>query len=680
MTSQLTTSQTSPISQPLIFQGFLAPSPLNPRSEDQQTLTNQHLFPALLNPQFPTTLPPQDSFKSFILYDLQDGLLRLHPTSEQWARFPALLEYAKELGVEITGVCKVVLPSDIVSSSRPIHYASHTGYGYRALSQDNGIFRIERFSVKRSGWDGKFQTNSETAETLSDKEALNRFESLLHDPYGFSEVHYCVDMDARTEREREVFGISTSPIWPLEGDRLCETSVKIPGLHWPFFYEAFDSFGAPFAMHREIGDLLSINYLWEGDKYWIAVPSSHAAFLEQKSKETNKAFYTADCTQTLQHSATWYPVSTLEEWEIPYTVIHQRAGEVVITFPQVYHQGFSAGYTFAEAVNYADADWNLQGYRGCKAGTCPFGSVRREMLESREADNERLSDDFASDATSQSNRTQLEISPTMNRTRSTTRKVNTPIKKSVLMSSPASTVKAMKRKSSMSRDTPQKMAKPGSIQQNNLALLKGLSPIPKESKQPKEVFQIFCSRCKDESQDTVSLFTRLFFAVASPAAFYQLRDACTASRQDEIHRVPQPTADVLQTLQALDKLDTNVSTASILRRYHLTYLAACRRQKEEHIQSSKRRVPRKLKYGVSSTQTQRAAIGSNNDESSALAAMMKEAYPSLAKKTNEYQKVYQLLVQRMRRGRNWYRLQQRLSPGILALVPTGGELDIYNSE
>ena len=171
------------------------------------------------------------------------------------------------------------------------------------------------------------------------------------------------------------------------------------------------------------------------------------------------------------------------------------------------------------------------------------------------------------------------------------------------MSSPASTVKAMKRKSSMSRDTPQKMAKLGLIQQNNLALLKGLSHIPKESKQPKEVFQIFCSRCKDKSQDTVSLLTRLFFAVASLTAFYQLRDACTASWQDEIHRVPQPTANVLQTLQALNKLDTNVSMALILRRYHLTYLTACRRQKEEHIQSGKRRVPRKLKYGVSSTQT-----------------------------------------------------------------------------
>ena len=238
----------------------------------------------------------------------------------------------------------------------------------------------------------------------------------------------------------------------------------------------------------------------------------------------------------------------------------------------------------------------------------------------------------------------------------------------------------MKRKAATSEKIPQKIAKQHLTQQIDFTVLEELSPIPKELKQPQEVYQIFFSRCKDESYETISLLTRLFFAVASPAAFYQLRDACTASRRDEMHRVPRPSTDVLQTLQALDQLDIHVLTASILRRYHLTYLATCRHEKEEHIQSSKRRVPRQLKYGVSMTQTQRVTARNENDSSSALAAMMKEAYPSLVKRTEEYQKKCNTLVQRVQRGRNWYRLQRRLSPGILALVPTGGELDIYNTE
>ena len=304
----------------------------------------------------------------------------------------------------------------------------------------------------------------------------------------------------------------------------------------------------------------------------------------------------------------------------------------------------------------------------------------KERLERQEAGDERSSDESIDDTIERSDRDQLEMSATVKRTRPTARNAFTSINQLAPTLSPSSRVKIVKRKSTISAETPQKIAKQHSIQQSDLTFLKELSPIPKESKQPQEVYQIFSSRCKDESYDTISLLTRLFFAVASPAAFYQLRDACTASRRDEMQGAPRPTTDVLQTLQALDQLDVHVSTASILRRYHLTYLAACRHEKEEHIQSGKRRVPRQLKYGVSMTQTQRVATGNGNDGSSALAAMMKEAYPSLAKKTDEYQKMYQLLVQRMRRGRNWYRLQRRLSPGILALVPTGGELDIHNSE
>lgn len=85
-----------------------------------------------------------------------------------------------------------------------------------------------------------------------------------------------------------------------------------------------------------------------------------------------------------------------------------------------------------------------------------------------------------------------------------------------------------------------------------LALIKELTPIPKNLKQPADVFQIFVDRSQNEDQNAIWFQTRLFFAIASPHAFYQLRDACTASRQDGELIMARSTNSVCQTVQALD--------------------------------------------------------------------------------------------------------------------------------
>jgi len=185
---------------------------------------------------------------------------------------------------------------------------------------------------------------------------VQRFEQLLHEKPGLENVRYCFDIDVRTTTARESLGLPNFPIWPLKGNRLSETKMRIPGIHWPYAYQVDDVFGAPFVMHCEDGGLLSINYLHEEDKYWVTMSSKHVNLLEEKFKGTNSTYHRSDCAQFLRHSATYFPTSTLDKWKISFKVVHQTRREAIITFCRVYHQSFSAGYTLAEAVNYADQE------------------------------------------------------------------------------------------------------------------------------------------------------------------------------------------------------------------------------------------------------------------------------------------------------------------------------------
>jgi hypothetical protein len=78
----------------------------------------------------------------------------------------------------------------------------------------------------------------------------------------------------------------------------------------------------------------------------------------------------------------------------------QRPREVVVVWGDIYHQGGTVGSAIAEAVNYGDPDWSIEGYSECSQHTCPGFPIPNRFLEFRAPDEpQREQDDEASQAT-----------------------------------------------------------------------------------------------------------------------------------------------------------------------------------------------------------------------------------------------------------------------------------------
>jgi hypothetical protein len=96
------------------------------------------------------------------------------------------------------------------------------------------------------------------------------------------------------------------------------------------------------------------------------------------------------------------------------------------------------------------------------------------------------------------------------------------------------------------------------------------------------------------------------------------------------------------------------------------------------------REPKKLKYGLRTQPPPKALVGPKGAASKALERLMGEAYSNpLQDKEMEsarYNQGFKELKNRLSAGHNWHALQARFGIGILALLPVGKEVGVWNSE
>lgn len=290
--------------------------------------------------------------------DQEGGVVRLKPTPGQWLDFPLLLARARELGAEADGCFKLVIPPDFHSPlpPRPVDkIAAASAYRVRQVRK-SAFWRVSAVPSEGCLAPGA-EDYSGSIEAALDL-LKRRFRSCKG--RRIRGVLYQVDVPAWTLDQRREAGVpDRSPIHPLGGDGLDGTRAIIPGIHTPYVYQSGSTFGAPFQIHTEDFRLASLNHLYFGRKIWIVVPPAALAKTEEVLGREG------GCSQFMRHRAQFLFPDSLRRLGIPYRLIDQRPGETVVIFPDAYHEGFSTGYTMAEARNYATPGWDPKAYHPC---------------------------------------------------------------------------------------------------------------------------------------------------------------------------------------------------------------------------------------------------------------------------------------------------------------------------
>ena len=91
-------------------------------------------------------------------------------------------------------------------------------------------------------------------------------------------------------------------------------------------------------------------------KVWYAIPPYHRAKFEKVAKK-KRADLAKDDPNFLMNSNSMIDPRYLIENGIDVYTTWQKPGEFILTFPESYHAGFSAGYNIGEAVTFTAPSW-----------------------------------------------------------------------------------------------------------------------------------------------------------------------------------------------------------------------------------------------------------------------------------------------------------------------------------
>ena len=194
---------------------------------------------------------------------------------------------------------------------------------------------------------------------------------------------------------------------------------------------------------------------------------------------------------------------------------------------------------------------------------------------------------------------------------------------------------------------------------------------------PVEPGDPFSRKRRKQGHGSTQHLDNLYFGTGSSDSIRQLRDIVTTTRGSNSWTLSQRPSNIAETLHVLDTLDDFQQAALFVRR---TYLLKLWKLRKELMDNAMNQRPAEIQPVL--------AVGKL--ESNVLDHLMAEAYPDIAQRPREagdvrkWRKLNEVkrksLKNRFQAAKNWNALSERFSPGILALVPSGGEFHIQNQK
>lgn len=247
--------------------------------------------------------------------------------------------------------------------------------------EEGGLYSLRQFQQKaadfKTGYFEKkipFDPSSSGPKPITEEDVENEFWRLVTDIEETVEVEYGADIHCTTHGSGfptiekhpddpyslDPWNLTLLPLHPESLFRHIKTDISGMTVPWVYVGMTFSTF----CWHNEDHYSYSANYQHFGDtKTWYGIPGDDAEKFEAAMRSAVPELFETQ-PDLLFQLVTLLTPEQLKKAGVRVYAIDQRAGEMVITFPQAYHAGFNHGFNFNEAVNFAPCDWEPYGLSG----------------------------------------------------------------------------------------------------------------------------------------------------------------------------------------------------------------------------------------------------------------------------------------------------------------------------